>query len=418
MFEEKSLEEISKMTLEEQTAYQKEKKEFEAQALKTQIEEATKDSAKKEDIDKLTAKNTEVIKEIERLGLELKKLNDKPKESDNAKKTVYGTILEAFEAKKSEVEELISGKSKGMSVKAVVNITDATTVDSIGSENHLNLTQNTGIISIIRQRILRYLSSVSTSTMTGNRVNWMEELDEEGNPIFIAEAQTKTKISVRYEEREAKSKKIGVYSKVSTEFLRNLPQLVSHVKNNMMKRVDIATENQLFGGDGLSNNLNGLTEYATAFTGGSLSGTMTDVANADVFRAIALQVEEAYGTATKLFVRPSILAGMDVEKTEDGNYLLPPFRSANGAMVAGIELVSSTGLPSGIDFIGGDLSVVQVRFADSMSIQVDLSGTDFIDNLRTILVEQELVQWVSANDTQVLVQGSMADAIETLTVGS
>ena len=56
---------------------------------------------------------------------------------------------------------------------------------------------------------MKYLSNVSVGRMRGNRVMWMEELDEQGTPIFIAEAATKTKISVRYEEREKKSKKIG-----------------------------------------------------------------------------------------------------------------------------------------------------------------------------------------------------------------
>jgi len=192
--------------------------------------------------------------------------------------------------------------------------------------------------------------------------------------------------------------------------------LVNYVKSNLVKRVDIVTEDQLFAGDDTGNNLAGLTEYAVAFTGGSLAGTLANPSTTDVFRAIALQVEEAYGMATAIFVRPSILASMDVAKTTDGVYQLPPFRSANGNIVAGMELISSTGLPTGVDFIGGDLSVVNVAFADQLTVQVDMSGDDFINNLRTVLVEQELVQYVSANDTQVLVAGNIATAITALTV--
>jgi hypothetical protein len=105
---------------------------------------------------------------------------------------------------------------------------------------------------------------------------------------------------------------------------------------------------------------------------------------------------------------------MDVEKSDDsGNYLIPPFK--DGTNVAGIRLVPSMGLPSGIDFIGGDLTVVQVRFREGMSIEMDRTGDDFTKNLYTILAEQELVQFVSANDTQLLVKGDMATAIAAIT---
>jgi hypothetical protein len=66
------------------------------------------------------------------------------------------------------------------------------------------------------------------------------------------------------------------------------------------------------------------------------------------------------------------------------------------------------------DFIGGDLSVINVGFTGNMTVQIEMSGDDFINNLKTVLVEQELVQFVSANDTQVLVKGLLVNAIAEL----
>lgn len=417
MFTYKTQEEVDKMTAQEYETYTTEKSAHEADLRKKEIEKAIEDAQKnnatKEEVEALTAKNAEIVKEIERLSLEAKKRSEQP---TNENKTFYGVLKSTFEGVAKELDAVISGEAKQMTVKAVVNITDATTIDASGSANHINLTTNTGIISKIRSRILAYLNNVSVAPMAGNRVNWIEELDEQGTPIFIAEASAKTKISVRYEEREMKSKKIGVYGKVSTEMLRNLPMLIPYIQSNLMKRVDIVTEDQLFGGDGTGNNLTGLTEYAVTFTGGSMAGTLTAPNINDVFRAISLQVQEAYGTASALFVEPSVIAKLDVSKDGNGSYLLPPFRMANGNEIAGMQLIASTGLPSGVDFVGGDLSVVQVRFADAMNIQIGQDGNDFTNNLRTILVEQELLQFVSANDAQVLVQGDIATAITALTI--
>ena len=415
MFVEKTMEEFEAMTSKEQGEYLLAKKENDAKVRKEELDnaiaEANKNNVTKEEMEALTSKHALVVKELEMIGARIMKMSE-PTSTEN-QKSFAQALNDAITEKSAEFEKLANGEISA--VKAVVNITDATTIDASGSASHYTLTTNTGIVSKLRSRLITYLSNVSVGRIRGNRAMWIEELDEQGTPVMIAEAATKTKISVRYEERERKSSKIGVHAKVTTEFLRNLPQLVSYVQNNLIKRVDIATEDGLLNGDGTLPNLKGIITYASAFTGGSLNNTMTAPKPADVFRAIALQVQEAYGMATAVFVSPGVLANLDVEKDANGAYLLPPFRSADGLMVAGMQLIPTSGLPSGTDFVGGDLSVVNVAFAAPMTVQVDMSGDDFINNMRTVLVEQELVQWVSANDTAVLVKGDIASAITALT---
>lgn len=425
MFVEKTLEEFNAMTLKEQADYILAKKESEALARKEELEnaiaEANKNNATKEELEALTSKQALVVKELELLGARIMKMSEP--NNLNADKVVPFELAmkEAVEANE-QFKAIANGGNQTapifMQVKAAVTMGLDTTVEATGSASQVSITRNTGIVSTLRKRIMKYLQGgVSVGSLMGaNKAMWIEELDEQGNPIFIGEGDTKTEISVRYEERDMKARKIGVHGKVTTEMMRNLPSLINYIQNNLARRVDIKTEDQLFGGNNTGDNLAGLTEYATAFTGGSLAGTLTAPTNADVFRAVALQVEEAFGIATALYVRPSVLATLDVEKDSNGAYLLPPFRAANGNMVAGMTLISSNGLPSGVDFIGGDLSVVNVMFTDNMSIQIGTDGNDFIKNKKTILVEQELLQFVSANDTQVLVQGELADAITALTV--
>lgn len=425
MFVEKTLEEFNAMTLKEQADYILAKKESEALARKEELEnaiaEANKNNATKEELEALTSKQTLVVKELELLGARIMKMSEP--NGMNADKVVPFELAmkEAVEANEQFKAVAEGGNQTApifMQVKAAVTMGLDTTVEAVGSESQVSITRNTGIVSTLRKRIMKYLQGgVSVASLMGaNKAMWIEELDEQGAPIFIGEGDTKTEISVRYEERDMKARKIGVHGKVTTEMMRNLPSLINYIQNNLARRVDIKTEDQLFGGNDTGDNLAGLTEYATAFTGGSLAGTLTAPTNADVFRAVALQVEEAFGIATALYVRPSVLATLDVEKDSNGAYLLPPFRAANGNMVAGMTLISSNGLPTGVDFIGGDLSVVNVMFSDNMSIQIGMDGNDFTKNKKTILVEQELLQFVSANDTQVLVQGDLAGAITALTV--
>lgn len=388
---------------------------------------AEKGFASKEEITKLqesidALKSNEDLNAVKSLATklegEIEALKEKANEPVKSEPKNFLQALKAAVTGNEQYKRVVEGGNQTepihMTVKAAVTMGLDTTVEAVGSESQVSITQNTGIVSTIRKRLLKYLSAgVSVGTLSGNKAMWIEELDEQGTPIFIGEGDTKTQLSVRYEERDKKARKIGVHGKVTTEMLRNLPMLVNYIQNNLMRRVDILTEDQLFGGNDTGDNLAGIIGYASAYTGGGL----TDLAPsyADVFRGLALQVEKAHGIASAVFVRPEILAEMDIAKDADGTYQLPPFRSAEGSLVAGMRLISTNGLPSGTDFVGGDLSVVNVMFSDNMSVQIGLDGNDFTKNLKTILVEQELVQFVSANDTQVLVKGDMAAALAAIT---
>lgn len=365
-----------------------------------------------------------VVDEITQMGLQLKSMQEKPAEQKPAKNW-QEALKDAVLEKKSEIDNILAGKQDKplrLELKSAITMTDLASIEAVGSASHYSLTSNTGIISTLRKRILKYLGAVSVGGLSVDRpyAMWIEELDEQGTPIFIGEGDLKTQLSVRYEEREKKARKIAVFGKISMEMLRFLPQLVSYIQNNMIKRMDIKTEDQLFNGDDTGNNLKGLLPYSTLFDGGvgvtGGPGLVGNVANAnyyDVIRALALQVENSYGIPTKVFVIPEIVAQMELLKDNEGRYLLPPFKSANGTTIAGIEIVSTVALNgTGFDFVGGDLSVVNVQFLEQANIQIGLDGNDFTHNLKTILVEQMLVQFVSANDTKVIVKGVFADSIQ------
>jgi hypothetical protein len=406
MFVEKSLEEISKMTLEEQTAYQQAKKSHEAEQLKAQIEEATKNSASKEDIEALTKKNADVIKEIERLGLELKKLNETPKGAEKGFKSVGEAIKHALDSVKDEIAKAVAGKQDS-AIKVAVTMQVDNTIGA--GDTQVSITDNTNIISPIRKRELRYLANVSVGRTSGNRAMWIEELDEQGNPIMLGEGDTKTQLSVRYEEQTAVVKKIAVYGKVTTEMMADLPQLISYIQNNLMKRMDIVVENQLFNGDGLTDNLKGAFTLATAFSAGTLANTITAPNDYDVVQAVALQTELAFGVPNAIFVNPAIVARMKMTKDQDGQYVMPTFATANGLEVAGMRVIPTTAV-TGENFIGGDLSVLQVLIREELGIQIGLNGNDFIENKKTMLIEKRLVQFASANDVACLVKGAFNTA--------
>lgn len=141
--------------------------------------------------------------------------------------TLEEAIYAAVEAKKAEVEAVIKGKQDKPLVFELRNTKAAVDMTTTTGTLTQTLTQNTGIISRIRHREERYLSVAAPGSIGANRALWVEEQDEQGIPVFIAEGTTKTKVSVKYVEQTAPVKKIAIYGKVTTEMLDDLPQFIS-----------------------------------------------------------------------------------------------------------------------------------------------------------------------------------------------
>jgi HK97 family phage major capsid protein len=299
-------------------------------------------------------------------------------------------------------------------MKEVGAMSLASTIANVASSGQVTISEFTGIVSPIRQRILAYLSNVSVGSIGTQYAVWVEEYDQEGTPVFIGEGVEKTALDVQYKEQRAKVNKIGVHMKVTTELLEDAGYLMSYIQSNGVKRVETVIENQLFTGNGTDPQLVGLLSKSTTFTGGSMAGNVESATNWDVIHGIIAQVRAANGIVNGVFIETGQFHVMLSEKDADKQYILPAGVSfdAQGNLTAwGVRIIPTNALTgTAADFVGGDLSVINVRLRNGIQVAIGESGDDFIDNLKTIRIEQRLVQFVSANDVPVLVKGVFATA--------
>jgi HK97 family phage major capsid protein len=301
-----------------------------------------------------------------------------------------------------------------ISEKAVGTITLASTIANANSSSQVTISEFTGVVSPIRQRLLVYLSNASVGAIGTQYAVWVEEYDQEGTPVMIGEGTEKTQIDVQYKEQRAKVEKIGVHMKVSMEMLEDAAYLASYIQSNGVKRVETVIENQLFTGNGTSPQLSGLLSKSTTFTGGTMAGSVEAASNWDVIHGIIAQVQAANGTSSGVFVETGAYHVMLSVKDSTNQYILPAgvtFNAQGGINAWGVQIIPTNALTgTAADFIGGDLSVINVRLRSGLQVAIGESGDDFIDNLKTVRIEQRLVQFISANDTPVLIKGTFAAA--------
>lgn len=391
----------------------------------------TKEQAEQITNNAIEAANAEIKSELKALrkgfveqGLEMAKKNLITTQAQTGNLSLGAQMMKAFEEKATEIKAIVAqgGMKKGqdldITVKTVGTITEGSTILSTGTYN--SLTQDTGIISPIRRREEAYLQAVTTGQIGTRFAMWIEETDEEGAPIMIAENTGKTQIDVQYLEKTQKVEKIAVYSKVTTEMMDDLPQLISRIQTNMLKRVGVAIESQLYSGSGTSPYLKGATSWATAFAAGSLANTIPYANEIDVINAIQNQVLLAYGTTNAILVHPDTIQTIKGLKSTTGEPLWKEYQdwslggSVTALMIGGMKVIPTPVVTSG-DFLGGDMSVLNVLFREGLNIRITPSGEDPINNTMTLIVEARLVQFASANDVTCLIKGDFATAKAALT---
>lgn len=365
----------------------------------------------------LTAKDAEILKlneNVAKLSTQLDAVQTTQKNIGTlkAKETFEEQLYSAFTAKEVKEEIDLIVKRGGQQIKplmvqvnkAAVDMTTALTIGAGSTQN--TITHNTGIISAIRGRVEKYFQSVSIGEISSARALWVEEVDEQGAAVFIAEGAGKTQLSVLYVEKTQEVKKIAVYGKVTTEMMADTPQLISYIQNNLLKRVANKTETELLVGAGTGDTLKGAKTFATTFAAGALVLAIDNANEFDALEAAALQVEIANGVPNAAYVHPSTLAKMKLIKDTTNVPLWKAYTDnlTGSIMISGMKLITSTAVTAG-EFICGDFKTLNVLFREGLSVQIGLDGNDFTNNKKTILVEQRLVQFASANDTPCLVKG-------------
>ena len=98
---------------------------------------------------------------------------------------------------------------------------------------------------------------------------------------------------------------------------------------------------------------------------------------------------------------------MDLAKSTDGHYILPPFSTNSNTVVKGIPIVANIGVTEG-EYLMGDFTKAGVRFREGLVFDIGYENDDFTKNFVTILAEARLVQRVKSNHYPAFVKGTFA----------
>jgi HK97 family phage major capsid protein len=359
-------------------------------ALKTEIERLNTNNVSTETIEALKGK-------LEQLALEVAEKADKgaTTEKDSFKELEEG-LIEKAEAIKNQKS---TGTIANFTIKAVGPVL-TTNVTSQAGGNVVAMTQSTGELYATNDNRLFAESIMSGMSTSADQITYIDEVAGEGGAGMTAEGGTKSQSDVDYVERTLVLQNVTHFIKVSTKMLKQPNYIVQAVRNTLLRKLQLKKQEQLLSGNNTAPNIKGIKSWATPYVGTPYAGSVIQPNLNDLIRVcvglIQEQADDFY--PNYVIVSHKRLADMDLKKASDGHYVLPPFSSLDNRTIAGVRVISSNEFTDA-ELLIGDFTKANYVYRDTIQVSVNLDGNDFTKNLRTILAEQEIGLYVSANET-------------------
>ena len=321
------------------------------------------------------------------------------------------TLHSILTSKKEDLAEMKekSGASVQFTLKAVGTM--ALSTNTTGQIPQAE--REAGITRIVRRNPF-VLELVNVGTIMSNVWEWVEQKNAEGGADMTAEGAKKSQADFDLVVASANVKKVTAFIKVTKEMLDDVELMRSEIDQELTELIQLKIDDQLLNGTGLTVNLNGINTTATVYAAGAFALAIPTPNKWDVLRTAINQVRTNLFEPTYIVLHPTDMTSMELTKATDGQYIMPPFTTADGSTVSGIRIVANTGVAIG-SFLVGDFSKAGVRFKEGLTINVGYENDDFTKNLVTILAEARLVLRVKSNHYGAFVKGVFATAITAIT---
>ena len=340
-------------------------------------------------------------------GIEIKKLSET--EAVEAGKGFGSSLMDSLKMNSEALKKMKTEKSKAdvnLAVKAPATMLISTNV----SGGNVPVEDRLEGFNTIPSRDVRFLDVLSKRTTSSNVVSWVYQANKDGAAGQTAEGSQKNQIDFDIVVNNESIKKTTAFIKVSTEMLDDIVWIQSEIEAELMRELLKAVEAQAYEGDGTGNNLNGVRTVASAFAAGSFAGTIDNANEVDVLTVAMNQIVIAeHDSANYIFMHPSDVTALKMVKVSatDKRYVDRLAIVGSTLLLDGTPIIPTTLVTQGEYLVGNfDLAVLVTR--TDIAINIGLSGTDFTDNLRTILAEWRGLSLVKNNDRTAFVAGVFA----------
>lgn len=269
----------------------------------------------------------------------------------------------------------------------------------------------------VRQIFIEQIAD--TTTIDSDHLSYVEVTNESGAPLPTAELGLISQKDFEFKEFKTYLKKITVMNKHSVEILKDGPQLISAIRGWLQEDVNIVTDQKLLTGDGQGDNPLGVFSIAEELDATAIGSKRVEFAN--LYDVIRVAVTKAHVAGkgkfipTHVLLNPEDADALDLIKDENGQYILPPFRSADGTTIKGARVIENVGIEEG-KFLVGDFRKFHIGLKGGVEVEITNSdGDDFSRDIISIKMRKRVASYIRQNDNGAFWTGDISDVISYLT---
>jgi HK97 family phage major capsid protein len=402
----KTTAELEALTPEQLDAYKTELKAHEDNLVAKQISEAT-ESVKAEmqkEIEKVTTANKELSEQIEQLK-EKSEMGSTEKETD---------LVKAFKENAENFTSTDKAHNFATTVKAAALMTTANVTPNVaGGFSPLFGNYIDSEIGSTPKPDNVFLPLVTVKTQPGTESIWYaDRVNEDGDAAFIGEGDLKPLADADYATVKKDVKEVAVRWKFTKRLMNHAPSVVLDFAQHANELVEQKIDDQVLAGDGLGDNLEGMTSVASAFIAPSELADYYDMPNIyDVINAVATQIRLANFKGQLTAVLNTVWAAkMKGIKNSEGDYIVPPFVTPDGMQVGEVRIVFSNKIAN-TDILLGDLKKFNVVISEGVSYDEGYENDDFSKNLVSRKLEAFLGTYLKASDVPAIVHDTIANVL-------
>jgi len=340
---------------------------------------------------------------IKQYGLQIKKLSEQEKLDGVG---VVNSVQKGLEANKESLSKIKGNRSATLNFKAAGTMLISSNV----SGGNVPVEQRLPGMDSIASRKVRMLDVVTRGTAESNVISWVSQANKDGAAGGTAEGDLKNQIDFDLVVNSESVKKRTAFIKVSEEMVNDISFMTAEINNELMRELLKDVESQVYEGDNVGSNLNGIKTVATAFAAGSFAGTVDNANEADVLTVAMNQIQVAeQDDADYAFVHPNTITKLKLIKTSttDRRYIDRLSMVAGQLSLDGVILVPTTLVTDG-EYLIGNFASATVYDKGEMSIEIGRDSDDFTKNLVTVLAEWRGLCLVKTNRRPAFVTGVFA----------
>lgn len=331
------------------------------------------------------------------------------KELRNTKKSATEGASTFGEAVANRISEQLKGSKRApyyeeFGVKAVAPVTLSGSVTTASPAPVLSTIVDAEVFKINRAQGANILDYVDLGTTDLATIVYVEEVGGEGNANTTPEGETKNATDVDFREVANSAMKVTATVKISEEMLADTPNLAQAVEDITSDKVYRKVASKV---------VDAAIEKATAFNLDDYNGTVLDANMADAIHAALVQSEMSGFVPNALVINPVDFGSLRFIKSADGTPIVSYYGEGRFPVFSeSLAIIKRTDIPAGT-FVVGDLKAVKVRYY-RRSVELGFSGTDFVQNLRTLRAEDRVHIYVPSTEAKSLIKGEFNTLVAAL----